>query len=136
MIRDKTSHVPFFLKIGIKQSIGNNDAFWTNDNYLFHSLYCGLCNNVATRIRRNYNPILLSGTLNYISCHEITKICYSIKSPGRDSSVRKNTSVDKEYEITSFSDLTKNKLIFWNYILWTDHKMDGWRKYYNNDAVE
>ena len=112
MIKDKTSPVPFFPKISLKQSTGNNNAFWTNGNYLFHSFYYGLCNDVATRIRHNYNPRCLSGTLNYTSCHDITKICYSIKNPDEDIRVRKNTSVDKECEIISFKDLYKNDLIF------------------------
>ena len=116
MIRDNTSPIPFFLKIGLKQSTGNNDAFWINGNCLFHSFYYGLCSDVASRIRRNYNPRFLSGTLDYTSCHEITKICYSITNPDKDSRVMKNISADKECEITSFSDLYKNKLIFWNYM--------------------
>ena len=127
MIRDKIIPAPFFLKIDLKQFTGNNDAFCTNDNYLFHSFYYGLWNDVATIIRHNYNPRLLYSTLNYISCHEITKICYSIKNLDKDSRVRKNISVNKEYKITSFSDLYRNKLIFWNCMFWTHHKMSKWR---------
>ena len=49
--RNIYSPLPFISAMGLIKSKGNDDFFYTNENYLVREFYYGHCNQVMTRIR-------------------------------------------------------------------------------------